>query len=115
MATKPAITSFTNTSKAFVTTWHDLAVGDDGTPVQFAQFADRTLQFFGTFGVGGTARVEGSNDGVNWAPLSDTQGNTLDATGPRIKLAVESPAYIRPRITAGDGTTSVTVSVLLKE
>ena len=115
MATRPAVNSFTNGPSAFVVTWTALANGDDGQPVQFAQFADRTVQFTGTFGVGGTARFEGSNDGVNWAPLTDPLGTTIDATGPRIKLAVESPAYVRPRITGGDGTTSINVSVLLKE
>lgn len=115
MATRPAINSPTNGPKAFVVVWSNLALGDDGAPVQFAQFADRTVQFTGTFGVGGTARFEGSNNGTDWAPLTDPLGNAIDATSARIKLAVESPAFVRPRITGGDGTTSITVSVLLKE
>lgn len=62
----------------------------------------------GTFGVGGSIRLEGSNDGVNWAPLSPA---ALTAAGAFAPLGVtEHPKFIRPNVTAGDGTTALTVT-----
>lgn len=61
----------------------------------------------GTFGVAGSVRLEGSNDGVNWFALSPT---ALVAAGSFAPLgAAEHPKFIRPNVTAGDGTTALTV------
>lgn len=61
----------------------------------------------GTFGAGGSVRLEGSNDGTNWFALSST---ALTAAGSFAPLgAAEHPKFIRPSVTAGDGTTSLTV------
>lgn len=61
----------------------------------------------GTFGSGGSVQLEGSNDGVNWFKLSPA---ALTAAGSFAALGVtEVPKYIRPNVTAGDGTTSITV------
>lgn len=94
--------------------WAAMANGDDGEQVELANFADRSVQIIGTFGVGGSVRIEGSNDGTNWAPLTDPQGNNLDITTAKIEAITEVVRYIRPRVTAGDGSTSLTVIMLLK-
>lgn len=61
----------------------------------------------GTFGAGGSVRLEGSEDGTNWFALSPT---ALTAAGLFAPLgALEHPKYIRPSVTAGDGTTAITV------
>lgn len=93
-------------------TWSNLANGDAGTELMLAEFADKSVQVFGTFGVGGTVQIEGSNDGVNYAVLTDPQGNNLLLTSAKIETVSEVTAYIRPRIIAGDGTTSLTVVAL---
>lgn len=97
-----------------VATWPGMANGDDGQPIELANFADRSVQVTGTFGVGGNVRIEGSLDGTNYAPLTDPQGNALDINGAKIEAITELVRYVRPRVTAGDGTTSITVTMLLK-
>jgi len=72
----------------------------------------RSVQITGTFGAGGTCVIEGSNDGTNYATLADPQGNALSFTAAGIEAILENTKYIRPRVTAGDGTTSLTVTLL---
>lgn len=88
---------------------------DSGEPVALANFADRTVQIFGTFGAGGNVKIEGSLDGTNWALLNDANGNALDVTAAKIEAVLEATRYIRPRVTAGDVTTSLTVFILCKK
>jgi hypothetical protein len=95
-------------------TWANMANGDDGAPVAFAQCADRSVQVVGTFGAGGNVKWEGSNDEVNYATLTDPQGNALDITAAKIEQVSELTAIARPRVSAGDGTTSLTVIALLR-
>lgn len=97
-----------------VATWPALQNGDDGSPIELANFADRSVQVVGTFGVGGNVRIEGSINGTDYAPLTDPQGNNLDITSAKIEAISEVVRWIRPRVTSGDGTTSLTVTMLLK-
>ena len=96
-----------------VYTWTPLTNGDSGAPVSGPGWADRTFQVEGTFGAGGTLIVEGSNDGVNYRTLDDPFGNALSITAVGVKQLTEVTLYVRPRISAGDGTTSLTISALL--
>ena len=104
----------TDAADVFIVSWAGLANGDDGEPVTFSHYADRSVQVVGTFGSGGTLRWEGSNDGINWAALTDPQGNALDFTSARIEQVSEAVRYARPRVTAGDGTTALSVHLLLR-
>lgn len=97
-----------------VVSWNALQSGDDGAPVELATFADRSVQSSGTFGVGGSVRIEGSINGTDWAPLTDLQGNNLDLTSARIECVAELVRYLRPRVLAGDGTTSINVYLIMK-
>ena len=83
-----------------IVTWPDLAVSDDGKPIEFANFADRSVQVFGTFGSGGSVRIEGSIDGINYSTLTDPQGNNLDINTAKIEAITELVRWIRPRVTA---------------
>lgn len=84
---------------------------DVSAAIKAPQFADRSVQVYGTFGAAGNLRVEGSNDGgTTWATLADPQGNALDITAAKIEQLLELTAQIRFRVTAGDGTTSLTVA-----
>lgn len=100
--------------RAYVARWAGLANGDDGERVSVAAYTDKSVQVTGTFGTGGSVTVQGSNDGVNWATLTDPQGNDLVFTSAKIELVSEATLYIRP-LAAGDGTTNLTVHMLLKE
>lgn len=95
-------------------TWESLANGDDGTPAEWVQYADRSFQVVGTFGAGGNCRIEGSNDGTNWAPLTDPQGNDMNISSAKIEQAEEITRYVRPRVTAGDGTTALVVTLIMR-
>jgi hypothetical protein len=101
--------------RGFVVAWGPMANGDVGLPVQFGAFADRSIQVEGAFGSGGNAEIQGSNDGVNFHPLHDPLGNLLDviAAGDKIRHVMEITYLLRPAITAGDGTTSLTVTVFV--
>lgn len=82
----------------------------DGQAFNSADFQDRTVQITGTFGTGGSVTMQGSNDdGVTWATLTDPLGNNLTFTAAGMKQITELPQYIRPLVTAGDGTTSLNV------
>jgi hypothetical protein len=97
-----------------IATWAAMPNGEVGTPVELGNFADRSVQITGVFGVGGNLRIEGSINGTDYAPLTDPQGNALDFTTPKIEAISELVRYVRPRVTAGDGTTSITVDMFLK-
>lgn len=95
--------------------WPVLANGDDGVSIPFGQYTDKSVQVAGVFGAGGTLLLEGSNDGTNWAVLTDPQGNPLSFTSAKIEQIMEATRLVRPRVSAGDGTTSLTITVLMKE
>lgn len=99
-------------SQGWAVQWTGLANGDDGTPYEGVGSTDRSVQVTGTFGTGGSVRLEGSNDGTNYAALTDPQGNDLNITSAKIEAITELCRYIRPRVTAGDGTTSLVVTVV---
>lgn len=94
--------------------WAAMANADAGAPYARAQWADRSVQVTGTFGASGSVRWEGSNDGTNWAVLTDPQGNALDFAAAKIESVTEITALVRPRVTAGDGTTALTVTLLAR-
>lgn len=97
--------------------WVNMTNGDSGAPYAFTQWADRSVQVSGTFGAGGSARWEGSNlpapsSDADYSVLTDPQGNDLNITSAKIEAVTELAAWSRPRITAGDGTTSITVTLV---
>jgi hypothetical protein len=93
---------------------------DTGVPFECPGASERSVQVSGTLGAGGSVRFEGSNLAApavdaDWAPLSDPQGVALDmAAISTVKKVQEMTRWVRPRITAGDGTTSLTVTLLAK-
>ncbi|MCA3247404.1 MAG: hypothetical protein ING29_13105 [Azospirillum sp.] len=99
---------------ARLVTWSGLLNTDDGAPVELAAFADRSVQVFGSFGTGGNCRIQGSNNGTNWATLTDPQGNALNMSTESLEAISELARYVRPLITAGDGSTNLTVTMLLR-
>lgn len=95
-----------------------MANGDVGSPVMLGDWADRTVQITGTFGVGGSVTLEGSNDSANATPtytaLTDPQGNAVTKTGAAIEALEELPLLVRPNVTAGDGTTALNVKMVCR-
>jgi len=81
----------------------------------YAGYTDRSVQVFGTFGTGGTCTIQGSLDGTNWATLNDPQGNALTVQAAKIEALLEAVPYLRPNITAGDGTTNLDCWIFLRQ
>lgn len=93
-----------------------LANGDQSTALTAPNLPDKTVQVTGTFGVGGSVQIEGSNDGgTTWHILNDTRGETTGAmtfTAADTRQLLENPERIRANVTAGDGTTALTVRIV---
>jgi len=86
----------------------------DSAPIEFVQWADACVQVNGTWGAGGAAAIEGSNDGTNYFALNSAQGTALTLSANGLKQIVERPRFIRARVTGGDGTTSLTATFVLR-
>ena len=101
---------------SWIITWTGLLNGDDGQPIQMPECADGSIQFFGTFGAGGTIIWEGTNERTtaNFIVLTDPQGTAISKTAAGIETCEESCFQRRPRVTAGDGTTNLTAVALLR-
>jgi hypothetical protein len=94
--------------------WGPMANGDVGATLDMLFNADRSIQVEGTFGAGGQVQLQGSNDGVNYRLVHDPQGNPLTVTAPAVTHMIEIPRLLRPAVTAGDGTTAITVTIFMK-
>jgi hypothetical protein len=99
---------------AAVFTWTGLDSDDSGIAIECVDYTDRTVTVTGTFGVAGSVTLQGSNDNTNWFALTDPQGNAITKTSAGMELVVEAPVYIRPLVTGGDGTTSLTVTLFCR-
>ncbi len=99
---------------ACLVTWVGLDSDDSGAPVELVDFPDRTVTIEGTFGVGGSCTLQGSNDGTNYYALTDPQGNAITKTAAGMELVTEVPRFMRPLVTAGDVTTAIQVRVLCR-
>lgn len=95
-------------------TWSPLVQGSDGGAITWLTYTDRSVQVFGTFG-GASVVIEGSNNGTDWATLTDPQGNDLTVSAAKIEQVLEVCLYLRPRISGGDGTTSLSVVVVARK
>lgn len=98
------------------TSWTGLLNSDDGAPASLSRLPDKTVQVKGTFGAGGTVVIEGSNDGgATYVTLNDSRGETTGAlsfTGADVRTILENTELVRPRVTAGDGTTNIEVYLI---
>jgi hypothetical protein len=93
-------------------TWTGLAAaGDIGDTQSYANYGDKTFICAGNFSGGATVVIEGSNDGINWATLSNRQGTAMTFTGLGMNTSQDKPIFVRPRLTAGTGGANVIVQV----
>jgi hypothetical protein len=94
---------------------------DVGAAVEVPALADRSVQMLGTLGTGGSVRIEGSNqespsaDATDWHVLTDPQGNALDLNALKTEAITEPVLWIRPRVTAGNASTSLNVTILFRK
>lgn len=113
MATRSNLSTWLS-KRVLRTQWTGLLNGDDGNPESPGRLSDRSVQVSGTFGAGGSVTIQGSNDGINWNTLHSPSGTSepLTFTTAGLLEVLENTQYIRPIVTAGDGTTSLTVNLL---
>lgn len=107
--------------EAHVLFWDGLLNGDIGSPIEMPGSSDRSIQFTGTFGVGGTIVLQGSNmatpvesTDADWFTLTDPQGNVISKTAAGGEAVTELTRWVRPKVTAGDGTTDLEARLLVK-
>lgn len=111
---QPTRADMASSLPACLITWTGLDNDDSGSPVELIDYPDKTATITGTFGAGGTIVIQGSNDGTNWFTMTDAQSAAVSKTAAAMELLVEAPRYIRPLVTAGDGTTSLTVQIMCR-
>lgn len=112
--TPVSLPTFTDFDGVTVRQWVNMSLGDVGSPINLARKSDKTVQVFGTFGVGGNVALEGSIDGVNWSTLKTVFNGSVSFSSGAIATITEVPAYIRPAVVGGDGSTSITVLILTR-
>lgn len=95
-----------------VCSWAAMPNGDDGDPLQVPGSARLSVQVEGTFGVGGAIVIEGSNDGTNYHTLNDEAGSAISLSAAGLVSIREQTKFIRPRVTGGDGTTALDVTLV---
>ena len=111
---QPIITYPSGDDTLALVQWTGLLNTDTGAPVTFPKYPDRSVQIAGTFGTGGTVVIEGSNDGTNFATLNAASGGALTTSTAVIRQVLEQTVQMRPNVTAGDATTNITVSMVVK-
>lgn len=105
---------------ARVDTWAGLLQSslDTGAGVSVADAIDIMVMIIsGTLGAGGAITWEGSIDNANWFPLSSRIGTPVAIVQTALltpTMVQERPLWVRPRVTAGDGTTTLVAGVVTK-
>lgn len=111
--------------------WSGLLNGDVGAPLAASEWPDRTVQVAAiapssgvasVLGAGFSISMEGSNDYIpsledggnpanagTWTILTDQNGAAMTYSAIALKQMTEAPLWVRPHVTAGDGTTNVAV------
>lgn len=100
--------------------WTALLNAETGDATKLPKWGNKSVHISGVPGVTGVVAIQGSNDGVAWAVLSSglsTQGDLTAlavpaAPGATIRAVYENTEWIRPVVSAGDGTTTVKVVII---
>lgn len=109
----PTVTRVTDGGvlNVFTATWV-MGIADTGLPVAMSGAPDRSVQIEGTIG-GATIVIQGSNDGTNYQPLTDPQGNAISKTAVAIEAISELTRFIRP-VTSGGAGSAITVTLAMR-
>ena len=101
----PTITRFIGSGDGSLVkaTWVFATEADTASAIVLPEFADKSVQVFGTFGTVHIA-MHGSNDaGTTFAALNDPSGTVIDIAAAKIKAILENTEQIKPVVTAGTG------------
>lgn len=95
--------------------WEALVTGSlDGASIEIPDHADRSVQVVGTFDTA-TLTMQGSNDGTNWATLTDPQGNAIAMTVTGLEQILENTRFIRPLVSSVGATTDLDVYLHVRQ
>lgn len=90
-----------NNRKTINAIWEAMGDDDTGQAIDVSKFTDKMVHITGTLG-GATIAFEGSNDGVNYDPVTQDGLNPIVAEGGYFLF--ENYLYIRPVTSGGSGT-----------
>lgn len=98
-------TNISTTPPLRMVSW-TLQTGENGQTYEGGYLADKSIQIFGTALT--TFVLQGSNNGTDWATLSNPGGVAINATGgARIEQILQNTRYIRPSVTTGTDITFI--------
>jgi len=117
-----AVKEYTNTKLrgeqfgTVLTIWDAMAALDTGKPWASADYAEKQVQAYGTFG--GAVTLEGSNDprvetdpgNAVWTAVKDVDGNAISFTGAGGALIRDNYYYLRPRAAASVSAAVVSIA-----
>lgn len=109
-----------SSSGVLVVSWVGLANSDYGQALSVPALADRSIHLLGALGTGGAATIYGTNKpdpnlatDTDWSILNDPQANPLVMSVLKVESVMEPTLWIRPKITAGDGSTLLNLYLVL--
>lgn len=112
---KPVTSADDGSGDSASITWVLTTADFVGRAVKYNDFADRTVQFFGTFGAA-TVVLEGSLDGgTTWATLTDPQGNAISKTAAALEAVQEAVPLVRPQLSVVGTGATVTVVLFVRK
>lgn len=93
--------------------WKDIPRASEGEPLSLSGGTDRSIQVFGRFR-GATVVIEGSLEDVpvNYAPLTDRQGNEISFLGAGMAIIAGVTYHTRWRVLGGSAETNLTVIIM---
>lgn len=95
--------------------WETLTSDDTATGVQVNGRVNGSIQVTGDFGTNAVCALQGTNDGTNWADLSDLAGTAISLSAAGIQVFQDiNVLSIRPNVTAGTAE-DLDVTVILRE
>jgi len=101
---------------AVTATWVLTTADPNGDPVVgYEDYADRTVQFYGTFG-GATVQLQGRLDVVGgYEPLTDPQGNAITKTAAALEAVLEAVPLTRAALTVVGAGASITAVLYMRK
>ena len=115
MALAVSLQDISGDGSVMLATWNALdATNNVGNAINFAQWADRSVQMNGTFN-SATVVWQGSNDGgVTWTTLTNPQGTAISHNAAAMDAVTEVCQLARPNSSGGGAAQSVIVAAVLR-
>ena len=111
----PVVTDIAGNGSVKLFTFDLTTANNDGAPIEWAQWADRSVSMTSPAAWGtATCVLEGSNDLTSWITLADNGGNAISKTADGIEAVVELTRYVRPRLSVPGTAAAIRVCILCR-